>query len=355
MEGVSLWIRQVISLFGCMLALAGSVNVGLAATASTAARDYAGPATSPIIRPLAVIHTVADLTASLRFYRAVGLQPSDSDSGSDVFPYGGDSRALQTLIAAPTGQVRVATLSIPGSELHLVLLQLSAARHPMITAQMQDPGTVRLALRVRDLDKAFSGLRAAVPTVYTTGGAPIHPEGDSQPIRAVVVKDPDGFQLEMVSAPLNLKTTAPSDSNIVGGFGSVVVADAAQTATFYQQQLGFRLRNTRQLPAGVLALEGTPEASVTSLSFQPPGASFMWFMYDFRHINRTVQHEQLNQIGSSAISLLTSDLPALLQSFKGAGSEVVTRGEKPVTFKGTRAVLVRDPSNTLIELVQQRP
>ena len=52
---------------------------------------------------------------------------------------------------------------------------------------------MKLVLRVRDMDKAFSSVQKDIQGVYSTGGAPVQPEGPAQRVRAVIVKDPDGF------------------------------------------------------------------------------------------------------------------------------------------------------------------
>ena len=105
-------------------------------------------------------------------------------------------------------------------------------------------------------------------------------------MRAVIVKDPDGFALEFVLAAENVKTSAPADSNFAGGWASLVVEDLDPTLKFYGEQLGFKINAKRQLTPSVLALEGTPDASVVNVGTRPPGSASTWFIYDFRNIER---------------------------------------------------------------------
>jgi catechol 2,3-dioxygenase-like lactoylglutathione lyase family enzyme len=280
----------------------------------------AGSAPAQILQPYAVLHTVANLDKSTAFYR--------------------DVVGLRVNTAAPTST----TFNIPGSDLHLVIAQSSGSGQNPVESRIQDPGVVKFVLRVRDIDKAFDAVRKNIKSVYSTGGGPVHPEGPEQSVRAVIVKDPDGFALEFVLANANAKTTAPADSNIVGGWASLVVEDLDQTLRFYGEQLGFKINAKRQLPPSTLALEGTPDASVVNVGTRPPGFDGTWFIYDFRNIDRRKLNSRLQDPGASAISFLTSDLPALLNKLKQAGFPADSA-------YGT--TVVRDPSGIPIELIEK--
>jgi catechol 2,3-dioxygenase-like lactoylglutathione lyase family enzyme len=282
----------------------------------------AGTAPGQILAPYAVIHTVANLDQSIAFYRDnVGL-PVESKAGAST------------------------TFAIPGSELHLVLMQSSGDQKP-VDSHIQDPGVVKLVLRVRDIDKAFAAVQKNIKGVYSTGGSPVHPEGPEQRVRAVIVKDPDGFALEFVLANEDVKTTAPADSNFVGGWASLVVEDLDPALKFYGEQLGFKINAKRQLTPSVLALEGTPDASAVNAGTRPPGSDFTWFMYDFRNIERRKLNARMQDAGTSAISLLTADLPALLSALRQKGTPIET-------VDGTKSAIVRDPSGIPIELIERR-
>jgi len=280
----------------------------------------AGSAPAQILKPYAVLHTVANLEKSTAFYRDVVGLPVNT--------------------AAPTST----TFNVPGSELHLVIAQSSGSDQKPVDARIQDPGVVKFVLRVRDIDKSFGAVRKNIKGVYSTGGGPVRPEGPEQRVRAVIVKDPDGFALEFVLANADVKTTAPADSNIVGGWASLVVEDLDRTLKFYGEQLGFKINAKRQLPPSVLALEGTPDASVVNVGTRPPGSDSTWFIYDFRSIERRKLNARLQDPGASGISFLTSDLPALLNKLNQAGFPVDT---------AYGATVIRDPSGIPIELIEK--
>ncbi len=321
-----------------------STLICLVVSALFIAKVAAGQVTSPA----AVIHTVADLDRSVAFYRdVVGLETA----GTKLFPSGGD-RAIQSLTNVPHAQVKSATLGIPGSELHLVLVQFSGVEQKPVNSRIQDPGVVKLVVRVRDIDTAFSAVQKKGVSVYSTGGAPVRPEGPEQRVQAVIVKDPDGFALEFVLAAENIKTTAPANSNIVGGWASLVVDELDPTLKFYGETMGFKVNAKRQLPPSVLALEGTPEASVVNVGTRPPGSDFTWFIYDFRNIDRKALHSRLQDPGTSAVSFLVSDVSAFAEGLKQKGVPLESTGGASVDAGDSRAMFLRDPSGIPIELIQ---
>ncbi len=245
------------------------------------------------------------------------------------------------------------TLQVPGSELNLVLTQFSGVEQHPLTTRIQDPGVVKLVLRVRDIDKPFAAVKNKVPAVYSTGGAPVHPEGPDQRVQAVIVKDPDGFALEFVLANEDVKTTAPASSNIVGGWASLVVADEDQSLKFLEGALGFKVNKGRLLAPSVLALEGTPTASVTNTGTRPPGSDFTWFVYDFRSIDRKTLPSRLADPGTSGLVFRVANIADVLRTVTEKGATVETKGGSPVSLDAhTHSVLVKDPNGILIALTE---
>ena len=142
-----------------IFSLAGSIVLA-------AAWAEAQPTGARVVRPNAVIHTVADLDRSLAFYRdAVGLIPERSSA----FP-SGSSRELGALTRAPGATVRVATLQVPGGDVRLTLVQFSGVDTRPVRQRLQDPGSVKLVLRVKDMDAAFARVRDHIAGVYCCSG-----------------------------------------------------------------------------------------------------------------------------------------------------------------------------------------
>jgi catechol 2,3-dioxygenase-like lactoylglutathione lyase family enzyme len=292
-----------------------------------------------VIRPNAIVHTVADVDRSLTFYRDVlGLE-------------------LDAAAERPAGSSAAATLRIPGTDLRLVLARFSGVDRKPVVPRIQDPGVVKTAFRVRDMDAAFALVEKHLSGVLTVGGGPIRPEGPAGANRSVITKDPDGFLVEFARQdvpplPENLSPT----STIIGGWASLIVEDLAKSIEFYRDSLGFTFSsNGRPLSPLVLSLQGLPGAAGTmSAASKPPGSAYNWFVYEFKGVDRAALRTRLQDPGTAWISFLADDVRALLQKMKASGARVETAGGEPVDVGGTTRVVVRDPSGILVELVEAK-
>jgi catechol 2,3-dioxygenase-like lactoylglutathione lyase family enzyme len=300
-----------------------------------------------ILRPNAVLHSVADLERSVAFYRdAVGLTLDTSPGVPAASP------RLGVALGAPGATIRAATLSIPGSDVRLTLLQFSGVAAPAVPQRLQDPGSVKLIVRVRDIKAAFERVRARIARVYTEGGVPMKPEGPAAVNTAVIMRDPDGFPLEfaMQDTP-EISSAVPPASNVVGGWATFIVADAAAAIEFYRARLGFEsLGAPRPLAPVVLSLQGMPGATGSmSAGVRPPGGVNTWRMYDYRNIERRRLDGRLQDPGTPAVSFWVDDVAALVARLRAEG---VTVAIEPVKVDGTTRAFVRDLNGLLLEFVE---
>ena len=260
-----------------------------------------------LLRPNAVIHSVANLDRSVAFYRdAVGLELDSTPSLPS-----GSGREIGLLTNSPGAEIRTATFRIPGTEVRLVLMQVSKSDGKTIVSRIQDPGVVKLVLRVRSMETAFARVRGQITGVYTSGGAPVRPEGPNGVNQAVIMKDPDGCALEFVfQTNPPLPDNLPADSNIVGGWASFVVEDLAKSIEFYRDRLGFAIAGSgRPAAATLLALEGTPRRQARSAPDHDRLARLTRGSYDFRGIERKPLQARLQDPGTAAVSFWVDNLP----------------------------------------------
>jgi catechol 2,3-dioxygenase-like lactoylglutathione lyase family enzyme len=329
------------------------ILVPFAIVVLAAARLYAQapqPPAARVVRPNAVIHSVASLDRSIAFYRdAVGLALDPSPG----FP-SGSSRELVALTHAPGARLRAATLAIPGADVRLTLVEFSGVETRPARQRLQDPGSVKLVLRVRDMDAGFARVRDRVGGVYTEGGAPMKPEGPAAVNRAVIMRDPDGYPLEFAFQGGPVPADVPASSNIIGGWATFIVGDVTATLEFYRDRLGFQTAAApTPLAPAVLSLQGTPMATGSmSAGVKPPGATATWRMYDFRNVERAQLTGRLQDPGTPAVSFLAEKLPALLARLKAGGVAVDTDGGEPVNAGSGLRAFVRDPNGLLIELLE---
>ena len=320
----------------------------LASLSLTLAAPAHGQTPGRILRPNAVVHSVADLEKSAAFYRdAVGL----TVEASPGFPTGASPR-LGAALGTPGATIRAATFSIPGSDVRLTLVQFSGVAASPVRQRLQDPGNVKLIVRVRNIDAAFERVRGRVARVYTDGGAPMKPEGPAAVNTSVIMRDLDGYPLELVlqDTPA-IASAVPPTSNVVGGWATFIVADVAASIEFYRTRLGFEPAGVpRPLSSAVLALQGTPDATGSmSAGVRPPGGVNTWRMYDYRNIERARLDGRLQDPGTPAVSFWVDSVAAIVARLEAAGVTVVTR---PVSFDGTTRAFVRDLNGLLLEFVE---
>ena len=302
-----------------------------------------------MLRPRIITHVVADLEKSIAFYRE-GL---DLAVASGPGPLTGSALLHKAKATSPAATARQATLTIPGSNLSLQLIQFSGLEGRAFEQRLYDPGVTRFSIQVRDIDKAFDKVKDRGIIVDTTSAGPVFTQRPRNDTRAVMMRDPDGFVFEFVQSGNPVQTDVPETSNIYNARSSLAIEDFDRSFAFYRDILGFTFANpTRDVNDAVLALEGTPRANARSTGGMPPGSNNMWVLWEFRDIARTKRVPNVQDPGASAISLEVENLPALLARMKAAGITVETPGGEAVTIDGRRAALVRSPDGLLVELVE---
>jgi catechol 2,3-dioxygenase-like lactoylglutathione lyase family enzyme len=139
--------------------------------------------------------TVDDVDRTLRLYRdAMGLQVntrSDFSRGSSVL----------TVLGLTKGQYRLATTQVPGSGLGVEFIEFKGIDRHLVRGGIQDPGSTRMQLQVRDVDAAIAALKRAGGTVVSTGGNIVALPGRGvTTTKTAIVRDPDNLFLVLIQA-----------------------------------------------------------------------------------------------------------------------------------------------------------
>src|SRR3984885_1986280 len=194
------------------------------------------------------IHAVEDLDTTLAFYREVfGLNGTPQD-----FP----NPAVPQLTNAPGVTLRLSMMRLPGSMLfeltHFKGLERKPAR-----AAYTDPGAGSIVFYVRDLDTVVANAKKANATIVTTGGAPVEIATAKGKARSIVLRDPDGFFVQVVG-----ETPAPGapEGNVHRVSLAYTMESAESTSKFYNGMLGLELTGSAAYsrdPA-MLQLVGAP-------------------------------------------------------------------------------------------------
>jgi predicted enzyme related to lactoylglutathione lyase len=94
---------------------------------------------------------------------------------------------------------RQAITQVPTSGLFLQFIEFKDVDRRTVRSNIQDPGSTRIQLQVKDLDAAIKAVVGAGGRVVSTGEMPVQlPAGRGGTIRAAVVRDPDNLFLVLI-------------------------------------------------------------------------------------------------------------------------------------------------------------
>jgi catechol 2,3-dioxygenase-like lactoylglutathione lyase family enzyme len=158
------------------------------------------PDTLPAGSPLGAIDcrirlTVDDLDGAVRLYRdALGFHQVSINAFTN------DRTGMDLLGLPQAGEYRYASLQVPGSNLSMELIEFRGIERLHVQGRIQDPGSTRLQLQVRDLDAAIRAVVDAGGEVVSSGGAPVDmPAGRGATIRSAMVRDPNNLFLVLTA------------------------------------------------------------------------------------------------------------------------------------------------------------
>jgi catechol 2,3-dioxygenase-like lactoylglutathione lyase family enzyme len=134
-----------------MKAIRGNLLIFLALAASAGSARAAG-----VVGVGNFSHIVSDIERAAAFYAEV-LELVPGRAPTEFSP----NPAIMRLGATPGAQSRIATFSIPGSELGVELIEYKDIARGHAQIQFQDPGAAVLQLRVRDPNNLYLELMPA--------------------------------------------------------------------------------------------------------------------------------------------------------------------------------------------------
>jgi catechol 2,3-dioxygenase-like lactoylglutathione lyase family enzyme len=316
---------------------------------SSAVFAQTGTASSsaPVVGILNYIHAVNNLETTLAFYHDVfGL-----DGEPRPFPNPG----VPALTNSPGVTLRIAVLRLPNAGFGFELTQFSGVDRKPGQARHTDPGAALIALRVKDMEPVLAAIKKMNVPIITTSGAPVTIVTPNGKIRSLLVRDPDGYVVEVVDSAPPAGTTAPG--NVYAASMGLTVADMESTVKFYHGLLGFDLKGKMEFSSdpAILDLTGAPHAKNRELVGNVPGTNALMAFYEYQGIPRTPFHLRVPDPGAPAVALRVNDLDGLLKRMKADGVKVTSAHGEVVQFTPTiRNIFVEDPNGLNIELFESK-
>lgn len=158
------------------------------------APDTQAPATANVTG-VRVRLTVNDVDQAMRLYGDVlGMK------AQPVAPFR-DDKAVLAMLGLASGQYRVGTLEVPTTGLRIDLIDFKGVDRRVVRGNIQDPGSTRMQIQVRDVEAAIAALKQAGGTVVSTGGAMVElPGRGGATTKVAIVRDPDNLFMVLLQA-----------------------------------------------------------------------------------------------------------------------------------------------------------
>jgi catechol 2,3-dioxygenase-like lactoylglutathione lyase family enzyme len=206
--------------------------------------------------------------------------------------------------APPQAEFRAAFLPIPGAspatepqnQIYQEAFEYRNVDRHQLLPPLVSPGVSILRFVVRDLDKTLAAMKTAGVTIVTTGAEAVvvpTPLGLQGAARAVMVRDPDGYPVELMQLTPPPSTFAPPDRNVLGAHTSVVVRDTTASLDFYRRLIGGSLQTWAgsgwQTNKAFSQVRGIPAADYRATSLLLPGATGLLELVQFRGVEQTLR------------------------------------------------------------------
>ena len=327
-----------------------SVSAGVLALCASAQ-------TNPVVRLQNLAHTAASLDKTVPFYRdALGLPLDGTRDPLAETPQKLDE-AMSQFTATRGMSFRGAVFRIPNAAFGFELTEFSGGPRKPVRPNLQDIGAATLVLQVRDIEKILAKVKASGASVVTEGGSPVNPAGKPESkLREVLVRDPDGFFVELQQPDPLPASAASAPDEILGGSVQFSIGDSGKTVAFLTQTLGFKARPTGAWGTNpvVVKLIGLPGAQWRITHGSIPGASLDFGLIEYSGVPRAKVMAGAEDPGSPAFTVVVRDIEAAVDQWRKAGGTVASTGGKPIIrANGSGNVFVRDVNGLMWELIQR--
>jgi catechol 2,3-dioxygenase-like lactoylglutathione lyase family enzyme len=322
------------------------------------------------LRPGHLGRQVGDVEDIMHFYHdLIGFELRGTrDQPRPFFGNRGLQEVASLVEGAPDPYVqvsRVALLPIPGTaaapggpEMTIEAIEIQGIAkqpfHPLLT----DPGASYLKIIVADLDKTLALLKAERYPVITPGGNPVELSGwpgMTGKIRAVFVRDPDGYPVELIEQTPAAPTTAAPGSKVLGARVSIIVNNIDDTCHMYESLVGPDFKfwvspslmgdNTYEDLTGIHGQFRLAEAMV-------PGSPVVMELIEYAHHRKHFARPHFQDPGAAHFLFMSKDDDVMIARVKAACLHTTSPSDAPVFIAPTtRTFFVTDPQGFWLEFM----
>ena len=259
---------------------------------------------------------------------------------------------------------RVALLPIPGTAatptgtaMTIEAIEIKGIKSRHYNPPMTDPGATYLTLIVSDLDKTLATLKSERFPVITEGDNPVELSwpGVKGQIRAVFVRDPDGYPVELMQITPAPASTAPAGSKVLGARVTVVTDDLEATCRLYQSLVGpdFKFWLSPRLMGDPAYEKLTHTTGQFRLAMaMVPGSPVIMQFVEYRNHNKHFTRGYIQDPGTAHFLFMAKDDDVIMPRVLADHVHTLSKSNAPV-FIGptTRSFFVPDPQGFWLEFM----
>jgi catechol 2,3-dioxygenase-like lactoylglutathione lyase family enzyme len=260
---------------------------------------------------------------------------------------------------------RVALLPIPGTaataggpEMTIEAIEIKGVKSAPYHPALRDPGASYLKIIVRDLDKTLALLKDERYTVISAGGAPVELEswpGITGKVRAVMLRDTDGYPVQLLQVTPTPATTAAADSKVIGARVAMVVDNLEASCRFYQDLAGPELK----FWVSPQLMGDKPDADLTHTQGQfrmaqamVPGSPVALELIEYQNHNHAFKRGFIQDPGTAHFLFMVKDTDAIAARVHAIKAHTLSKSNAPVFISPTvRSFFVPDPQGFWLEFM----
>ena len=250
------------------------------------------------------------------------------------------------------------TSAAKGSEMAIEAIEIKKIASKPYKPAMTDPGASYIKLIVRDLDKTLAILKDELVPVITLEEEPVVLSGyPGMPgkVRAVFVRDPDGYPVGLMEITPARASSAPADSNVLGAIVGVVVEDLETTCSWFQDLVGPDLKFwaspsfiSNDSYSKLIGTVGRFRLAQTLI----PGSPVIMEFIQYEYHNKGARRPNFQDPGAAHILFMVKDVDVIMPRVRAAGVQPLS-GSGGATFIGpqTRSFFVTGPDGYWAEFM----
>lgn len=246
-----------------------------------------------------------------------------------------------------------------GTEMAIEAIEFRNIERHQYVHNLHDIGSSHLVLILSNLDETMEKLKVEGVPVITAGGEPIDlSDGSGRNKRGVIVRDPDGYPVELIE--YSQAPEATGESNILGARISLTVKDLDTTVQLYKDLIGPEFK-TREMSGytrheSYNDLRNTPGAEYRVAAGLIPGSPVLLEFVQYRNIEQRSITPILQDIGVAHVLFMVKDMDVIMPRLRSAGLTTLATSGKPVFIAPTvHALFTTDPNNFFIEFMARLP